>query len=161
LNNLIEIQTPQAVCLRLITQNLQNLQKEIEAFQEESGLRKVLPGISNSAGNLCLHICGNLQHFVGAILGKTGYERNREAEFLSKTITQEALLKEIQATQVVMQEVIPFLSELDWEKEYPIQVFQEPMLTGYFLMHLSMHLSYHLGQINYLRRIMEGSGKMA
>jgi uncharacterized damage-inducible protein DinB len=161
LNNLIEIQTPQAVCLRLISQNLHNLQKEIEAFKEDAELRQTLPGVSNSAGNLCLHICGNLQHFVGTILGKTGYERNREAEFSSNSMTQETLLREIQTTQVVMQEVIPFLSELEWEKEYPIQVFQEPMRTGYFLMHLSMHLSYHLGQINYLRRIMEGSGKIA
>jgi uncharacterized damage-inducible protein DinB len=51
--------------------------------------------------------------------------------------------------------VLPQLSEEDLKKEYPLVVFERAMTTDYFLIHLVAHLDYHLGQINYHRRLLD------
>ncbi len=54
------------------------LKEEIVLYKDETNLWKVENKISNSAGNLCLHLIGNLNHFIGATVGNTGYVRQRE-----------------------------------------------------------------------------------
>ncbi len=139
---------------KLFIRDLDLLAKEIDAYPSEDSLWVVKNDIKNSGGNLCLHLSGNLQHFVGTLLGKTNYVRNREAEFSSKNIPKEKLLADIEATKKAIIHTLSQLDESDLSKPYPVEVFGEPMTTEYFLIHLLGHLTYHRGQINYHRRIL-------
>lgn len=147
-NNLIES------LISIFERDLTQLEKEINLYPDEPSLWKVAADIKNPAGNLCLHLCGNLQHFIGAVLGKSGYVRNRDNEFAARNIPRQQLVDEIKKTK---ESVTLALQQLDPEaliKEYPIQVFGSPMTNTFFLVHLSAHLSYHLGQVNYHRRLL-------
>jgi uncharacterized damage-inducible protein DinB len=135
--------------------DLDALKQEIEAYQNEDRLWMVTKDISNSAGNLCLHIIGNLNHFIGAILGHTGYVRQRELEFTRTHVPKIEMITNIEATKAIVAKVLADLTTTDLEREYELKVFNKPMSTGYFLVHLSTHLAYHLGQINYHRRLLD------
>ena len=111
--------------------------------------------IANSAGNLCLHLVGNLNAYIGAEIGKTGYVRNRDLEFSLKNIPQTQLVKMIEDTIVVVEGGLSNLNENDLDREYPLLVFKEKTSIGYFLIHLAVHLGYHLGQVNYHRRLLD------
>lgn len=137
----------------LFARDLQRLKKEIEAFPDAAGLWRVNGTITNSAGTLCLHLCGNLQHFIGAVLGGSGYVRDRDAEFAKRNVPAEELIAEIDRTQEVVAATLAKLSDADVDAPFPIKVFDKEMSTAQFLMHLQGHLNYHLGQINYLRRM--------
>lgn len=139
----------------LYNRDLNKLKTEIEAYQKEENLWKTDKNISNSAGNLCLHLIGNLNHFIGAQLGNTSYIRHRELEFSLKDIPQAELIEKVEATIAMIDSVLPQLSEEDLKKEYPLVVFESKMTTDYFLIHLVAHLDYHLGQINYHRRLLD------
>lgn len=139
---------------KIFERDLDQLAQEISAYSNESDLWVVKGEIKNSAGNLCLHLCGNLQHFVGKVLGGTDYVRNREAEFADKHIPRATLLKEIATTKKVVSDALHHMSPAQLDQTYPIQVFGEPMTTGFFLIHLATHLTYHRGQINYHRRLL-------
>jgi uncharacterized damage-inducible protein DinB len=128
--------------------------KEIEQYETESKLWQLENRIQNTAGNLCLHLIGNLNHFIGATLGKTGYIRNRPLEFSDKNVPKTILIQDIQNTIVMIESVLSSIEESDLETEYPILVFEQKTSTMYFLIHLSTHLTYHLGQINYHRRLL-------
>ena len=138
----------------LYERDLAKLRTEIESYSNEGDLWKTSEGISNSGGNLCQHLTGNLQHFFGAVLGGTVYVRDRDAEFASKGTTKADLLADIDAAEKSVKETLEKLSDEDFAKTYPIEVFGQPMTTGYFLTHLATHLNYHLGQINYHRRLL-------
>jgi uncharacterized damage-inducible protein DinB len=142
---------------KVMQRHLQQLQKEISAYKNESDLWLVSGEITNSAGNLCLHLCGNLQHFVGTILGHTDYVRQRELEFSAKKIEISELNRQIGSTMAAITDTLSGLSPEDLKKDYPVEVFGEPMTTEFFLVHLTSHLGYHLGQINYHRRILTKS----
>ena len=138
----------------LFERDLNKLKQEIEAYTNEADLWKVQGGIANSAGNLCLHLVGNLKHFVGKILGNIPYERQREKEFSDKDIPKAQLLQAIDETK---QAVLPTIQQLTFEmldNNYPVEVFGYEMTIEYFLVHLYGHLAYHLGQINYHRRLL-------
>lgn len=122
--------------------------------QSENQLWAIDKTISNSAGNLCLHLIGNINTYIGAELGKTGYIRDRPLEFSLKDIPKSELISKIDATIVVVNNALDSLTEADLEAIYPQIVFEKEMTTGYFLVHLSTHLAYHLGQINYHRRLI-------
>jgi uncharacterized damage-inducible protein DinB len=138
---------------KLYHRDLDLLAQEITSYPTEASLWVIAGDIKNSGGNLCLHLCGNLQHFIGTVLGKTNYVRNREAEFADKDIPKATLLKQIQDTKNAMS-ILTQLDPLQLQETYPIQVFNEPMTTEYFLIHLLAHLTYHRGQINYHRRLL-------
>lgn len=140
----------------LYHRDLNKLKTEIEAYQHEENLWKIEKNISNSAGNLCLHLMGNINHFIGAHLGNTGYVRHRDLEFSQKDIPKAELIGKIEATTAMVDSVLSQLTESDLKKEYPLVVFEDKMTTGYFLIHLISHLDYHLGQINYHRRLLDG-----
>lgn len=139
----------------LYHRDLSKLIVEIKAYQNEENLWKLDKNISNSAGNLCLHLIGNLNHFIGAQLGNTGYVRHQELEFSLKDIPRTELIEKIEATIKMIDSVLPQLNEEDLKKEYPLIVFEDTMTTDYFLIHLIAHLDYHLGQINYHRRLLD------
>ena len=139
----------------LFERDLNQLKKEIEAYQNEKNLWVVDHNITNSSGNLCLHLIGNLNTFIGGELGKTGYVRNRALEFSAKNIPKKELIEQIEETITIINCCLEKLDDLKLEEEYPILVFKEKMSTGYFLTHLASHLAYHLGQINYHRRLLD------
>jgi|KBSSwiStaDraftv2_1062776.scaffolds.fasta_scaffold165371_2 uncharacterized damage-inducible protein DinB len=140
--------------IQLFERDLDKLKEEISLYESEEKLWVVKDGINNSGGNLCLHLCGNLQHFIGATLGETGYIRNREAEFKVKNVPRAKLLEEIAASRTVVTDTLEQVSKNELANDYPIQVFGEPMTTEWFLIFLLGHLNYHVGQINYHRRLM-------
>lgn len=139
---------------KIFERDLDQLAQEISAYSKESDLWVVKGEIKNSAGNLCLHLCGNLQHFVGKVLGGTDYVRDREAEFADKDVPRSSLLKEIATTKKVVSDTLHKMSSSKLDETYPINVFGEPMTTSFFLIHLATHLTYHRGQINYHRRLL-------
>ncbi len=142
------------IALKIFERDLNVLIKELESFTNEDDVWKTLPGISNSAGNLTLHLNGNLQHFIGATLGNTGYVRNREAEFSSKGIATKQLINDTQETLAIIKNILPKLTEEQLSADFPLKLNEQVFRTDYFIYHLMAHLSYHLGQINYLRRLL-------
>jgi uncharacterized damage-inducible protein DinB len=142
------------ILLELYERDLAKLKEEISAYSNEADLWKIDGEILNSAGNLCLHLNGNLQHFFGAILGGTGYVRDRDGEFANKNVSREKMLTDIEATLGVIRSTLSRLTDDDFTKTYPIEVFGKPMTTGWFLTHLATHLNWHLGQIDYHRRLV-------
>ena len=138
----------------LFERDLKKLKLEIESYKNESNIWKTDKCISNSAGNLCLHLIGNLNWFVGAQFGNTGYIRQRELEFSLKNIPRVELLQEIDKTMLMLDKALLKVTNDQLEAEYPILVFQQKTSTYYFLIHLTTHLAYHLGQINYHRRLL-------
>lgn len=129
--------------------------KEINLFKNDENIWKTVPGISNSAGNLTLHLIGNLNHFIGATLTNTGYVRNRELEFSSRNISRENLIKDLQSTINLLNTSLPSINEEQLNADFPLQLNNTTYSTNQILHHLLSHLSYHLGQINYLRRFLE------
>ncbi|SEF71958.1 DinB family protein [Sphingobacterium lactis] len=138
----------------LFERDLNKLKVEIESYQDERTIWRVEKGIANSAGNLCLHLLGNLNTYIGAEIGKSGYIRNRPLEFSLKNIPVSELLREIKKTKEIVISSLENLTDKDLEKEYPIEVFDRKTTVSFFLIHLATHLNYHLGQINYHRRLV-------
>ena len=138
----------------LYERDLNKLREEIEQFTNEDDLWTTSGGITNSAGNLCQHLTGNLRHFFGSVLGGSGYVRDRDAEFAAKGTTKADLIADIDAAAASVKDTLAKLTDDDFAKTYPIEVFGHPMTTGHFLVHLATHFNYHLGQINYHRRLL-------
>jgi hypothetical protein len=139
----------------LFTRDLKRLRSEIGLYKKEENLWKIEGNITNSAGNLCLHLIGNLNTYIGKEIGKTGYIRNRESEFSLKNIPRKELLDKIENTMQVVNKSLDSLDESSLANEYPVLVFEEMTSTEYLLIHLNTHLTYHLGQINYHRRLID------
>lgn len=139
----------------LFERDLKRLKTEIELYGNEKSLWLIDKGISNSAGNLCLHLIGNLNAFIGAELGNSGYVRHRDLEFSTKDVARTELLEKIDATIEVVKKSLATVTQIQLEADYPIMVFKEKIPTGLFLVHLVTHLNYHLGQINYHRRLLD------
>ena len=138
----------------LYERDLLKLKEEVNLYRNETDLWLVKNEISNSAGNLCLHLIGNLNHFIGATLGNSGYVRTREVEFSSKNIPIQKLNAEVDEVIKVVMNTLQKLSAADYEKDFPLLKHDKVVSTEQMLLHLLTHLSYHLGQINYHRRLI-------
>lgn len=134
--------------------DLNKLLEEINAYRDESDLWKVAPGISNSTGNLVLHIIGNLNHFVGAGLGHTGYIRDRDAEFSTHGLSRAELIEKLMNTIGIVESILGKMNNEDLDKVFPIQKPESTETTAFFLTAYLVHLEYHLGQVNYHRRLL-------
>ena len=143
----------------VITRELKALRREIESYPSDEDLWEIPAGIANPGGNLALHLAGNLQYFLGNVLGKNGYARNRDAEFGSRDIPRAELLSEIDNAIAAVDIGMSTISEEDLRKPFPEKVGGVSSSTGAFLAHFATHLAYHLGQVDYHRRIMTGEGK--
>ena len=142
------------ILLELYERDLGKVRAEIEAYPDETDMWKTAAGITNPAGNLCLHINGNLQHFFGSVLGNDGYVRDRDAEFASKNVARADLLAGVDAALASVRTTLDKITDEDLAGTYPLEVFGGPINTGFFLTHLATHLNWHLGQINYHRRLL-------
>lgn len=140
---------------KLYKRELEKLKVEIGLYENEKNIWIIDKKIANSGGNLCLHIVGNLNHFIGQVLGKTDYVRNRENEFLLKFIPIKDMIKEIHLTIAVVDNNLSNIADDQLAEEYPIAKFEEKASIEFLLSHLLIHLSYHLGQINYHRRLLD------
>lgn len=141
--------------IAIFLRDLALLKKEMESYKEEKNTWRIDNGISNSGGNLCLHLIGNLNTYIGAGLGKTGYIRNRELEFSLKDVPRTELLQKIEDTMKVVEQSLGNITAAQWNEDFPMLIWEKPMTTEYTLIRLAAHLSYHLGQINYHRRLLD------
>ncbi|NQY09091.1 MAG: DinB family protein [Flavobacteriales bacterium] len=140
---------------KLFDKNLNQLEKELSAYKNADLIWVKENDVNNAPGNLCLHLTGNLQHFIGATLGNTGYVRDRENEFTCTNVSLNDLKIEIAAAKKAVTETLANLSQSDLDSSFPIEVFGHDMTTEYFMIHLQGHLNYHLGQISYHRRLLD------
>jgi uncharacterized damage-inducible protein DinB len=143
----------------LLLRELATFERELGLFPDDETIWRTAPGMANPAGNLALHVAGNLQHYVGAVLGGTGYERRREAEFSRRSGTRGDLVEELQAAAAAVRQVLPGLSEERLAAIYPEKLNGLSLRTARFLMHLCVHAGYHLGQAASLRRVLTGEDR--
>lgn len=139
----------------IFERDLLKLREEISLYKNEDNLWITEKHISNSAGNLALHLIGNLNHFIGATLGNTGYVRQRDKEFSDKNIPLVELLEALDNTANIVKQTLIHLPEEDLDKNFPLDKHGQTVKTDFMLLHLLAHLEYHLGQINYHRRLIE------
>jgi hypothetical protein len=141
----------------IFDRDLRALRREVEAYPDEGGLWVRVPGITNVAGNLVLHLAGNLQYYIGTVLGRTGYVRDRPAEFGRRDVPRAELLREVEAARMAVMKALE--RPIDLEAEFPESILGMRVRTGDYLIHLATHFAYHLGQLDYHRRVVTGDDK--
>lgn len=143
---------------RVLVRDVNAVRRELEAYPDERSVWALPPGIANSAGTLALHIAGNLQHFIGAVLGGSGYKRDRAAEFARRDVPRSGVIVELEAAIVAVGLGMSQVGEARLGEEFPEAIAGFRVVTGEWLIHLVAHTGYHLGQIDYHRRLVSGSG---
>lgn len=133
--------------------NLNKIKDNILAFENENDIWGKLGRISNSPANLALHICGNLKHNIGAAIGNSGYQRERDTEFTKSNLSRNDVIAEIDSTIEMIEPVLYKLKPEDLNKPFPGKGHEEGQTIGTILVKIAIHMGYHLGQINYHRRI--------
>ena len=141
----------------IIDRDLRALKREVEAYPDDRGPWREVAGIPNVAGTLVLHLAGNLQHFFGPSLGHPGYVRDRPAEFARRDVPRAELLRELEAARAAVRVGLSTLAESRLEGEYPEVIGGSKVAAGEYLVHLATHCAYHLGQVDYHRRVVTGS----
>lgn len=139
-----------------LRRELRSLRLELEAYPDERQIWALPPGLPNSAGTLALHLAGNLRHYVGAVLGGSGYVRNRDEEFSARDVPRAAILDQIAAADAVVASTLPRLTDAQLAQPFPEPIREHYLETGDLLMQLAVHLAYHLGQLSYHRRLVTG-----
>lgn len=134
--------------------NLKALKDELLAYKNEQDIWKLHGDIKNTPANLAIHLCGNLKHFIGAVIGNDGYERNRDYEFAAKDVSRDEIVKDIDSTIEMIAPILKKLTPEDLNKEFESDWFGGGQSVGWVLARLGFHFGYHLGQINYHRRIL-------
>ena len=145
------------VLQQLFARDLGRLVNELRLYKREEAIWQKATLINNPAGNLALHIIGNLNTYIGAVLGNSGYIRNREAEFSTTGVSRDLLIAQLEETARIVEQTLATLPEKQLNDEFPILVFEKPSSTAFMLIHLATHLSYHLGQVNYHRRLLDNA----
>jgi hypothetical protein len=145
----------------LYNRDITRLVQELRAFPDTSALWRTAPGVTNAAGTLALHLEGNLREYIGRQLGQIDYQRDRPLEFSARGIEQDELIRRIEAVRETIPPVIGELAPEILDADYPELYNGAAISTRQFLIHLLAHLSYHLGQIDYLRRVTTGDGAIS
>ncbi len=146
----------QRVLESLIVRELRAVRRELEAYPDDASVWREIPGVPNTGGTLALHVAGNLRHFLGAILGKDGYVRNRDAEFARRAAPRGELLAGIDAAIESVERALRGLPDDALAAAYPEPIAKRTVSTAVFATHLAVHLAYHLGQIDTHRRAVTG-----
>jgi uncharacterized damage-inducible protein DinB len=147
--------------LVLFRRDLRCFIREIEAFPDDATLWRTVPGIRNSAGNLALHVAGNLRLLLGAVLGGTGYQRDREGELSRREGSRADVVAALEAAVPEVETGLKAVTEASLASPFPMVVGGLQPPTGRFLLHLASHLAFHLGQAGYLRRALTGAATSA
>ncbi len=145
----------------LLLRDLAGLERELELYPDDASVWREVPGQPNVAGTLTLHLAGNLQHYLGAVLGHTGYLRDREAEFSRRDVPRQQLCQEIAATRQAVQVGLEQVTEARLEDVFPEKIAGSQLTVQLTLLHLTTHLAYHLGQVDYHRRAVTGNSASA
>jgi len=140
----------------ILQRDLGTLRREIEAYPDEKDLWREVPGISNVGGTLALHLTGNIQHYLGHHLGRSPYVRNRPAEFGRRQVPRSELLREVDAASAAVTAAVANLTGPVLKQEFPEVIAGTRVVTAEYLVHLSTHFAYHLGQLDYHRRVVTG-----
>ncbi len=140
----------------VLSRELETLRVELRAYADDSQIWALPPGTVNSAGTLALHLCGNLQHFIGAVLGQTGYERDREREFAARDLPRATLEAEVDAAREAVTSGLKGLDDAAIAAPYPVEFGGSTLPTAVILARLVAHFGYHLGQIDVHRRLVTG-----
>lgn len=140
----------------MLLRELAAVQRSVEAYPDDASLWAQPTGLPNDGGTLVLHLAGNLQHYVGAVLGRSGYKRDRPAEFARRDLPRAELLREISASTDAVKRTLPTLSEASLSQPFPEPIGGRTLTIEVFLVHLATHLAYHLGQLDYHRRVVTG-----
>jgi hypothetical protein len=143
----------------LFARDLARLVRQLEAI-DDAHLWRVAPGVTNSAGNLLLHLNGNLREYIGRQIGGVAYKRDRPREFAATGVPREELGAALGELVSLIPMILGRLTEQQWDNTYPEQVLGEPLTNRQFVVHLFGHFSYHLGQIDYIRRMLSGDGAL-
>lgn len=141
----------------ILLRDLRALRREVAAYPDDESVWAVPEGISNSAGTLVLHLVGNLRSYVGHVIGGDGYERDRPREFSARGLPRAELLHGIDLAIAAVDRALPLLTADTLAAEYPLAIGPVKLNTQDFLVHLAVHLGYHLGQVDYHRRIVTRS----
>jgi hypothetical protein len=144
----------------LFRRDLLRLGQQIEAFPEDADLWKRTDGVANPAGNLVLHLEGNLREYIGRQLGGLPFERDRPEEFASRGISRSELITRIASLLSSIPEIVARLAPEELGRDYPEKIQGQSVSTGQFLIHLYGHLNWHLGQIDIIRRVHTGRGAL-
>lgn len=141
---------------RIMGRDLDKAARQIEAYPSDADVWRVVGETKNSAGTLALHLAGNLEHFIGAVLGNSGYTRDREAEFGSRDVSRQELVRQLTACRERVTGTLEGLSDAALLLPYPgkLPPHLEGASTHLFLLHLAAHLSWHMGQMDYHRRML-------
>lgn len=142
----------------MMARELRALAREVQAYPDDASVWRTFPGVTNSAGTLTLHLAGNLQYYLGTKLGGGGYVRDRQAEFARRDVPRRELLAEIDRAIAAVEGTLPRVSDQTMAADYPEPVGGKTLRTGEFLLHLATHLGWHLGQLDYHRRMVTGEG---
>lgn len=140
----------------ILTRELYALRRGVEAYPDDASLWRPVPGIANVGGTLVLHLCGNLQHFIGGVLGGSGYRRDRDAEFNRRGVSRAELIDEIDAAIESVARGLDATNDAALGSRFPEKVGGRDVMTVDMLVHSAAHLAYHLGQFDYHRRIVTG-----
>jgi uncharacterized damage-inducible protein DinB len=140
----------------LFARDLQRLRDAVAAYPDDASLWRTTGAITNPGGTLCLHLCGNLRHFIGHMLGGHPYVRDREREFSTRGLTREELLAELDRARTDVLGTLAALDPAVLARTFPQHLMDREWRTDELLIHLHGHLNYHLGQLNYHRRILCG-----
>jgi hypothetical protein len=147
--------------LVLFRRDLRCFIREVELFPDDATLWRTVPGLGNSAGNLALHVAGNLRHFVGTVLGGTGFVRQRDGEFTQREGSRAGVVALLEAAVTEAEIGLTGLTPEALVAPFPVPVGGHRPSTQRFLLHLASHLAFHLGQAGYLRRTLTGDATSA
>lgn len=135
--------------------DIRKLTDEVNLFKNEEDLWKIRGSVKNSGGNLVLHIIGNLNFYIGTTLAHTGYVRNRDQEFSKKGVPRKELVAQLEGLIPIIKNALSNFTGDRMEAEFPLPHDNAKKSNADILIHLLAHLNYHLGQVNYLRRMLE------
>jgi uncharacterized damage-inducible protein DinB len=142
----------------IMARELRALAREVQAYPDDASVWRTFPGITNSAGTLVLHLAGNIQYYIGTKLGGGGYVRDRQAEFARRDVPRRELLAEIDRAIAALEGTLSRVNDQTLAADFPEPVGGKTLRTGEFLLHLATHLGWHLGQLDYHRRMVTGDG---
>jgi len=135
----------------LAKQSLPRIVKCLQRLSEEEIWWRPNPA-SNSAGNLILHLCGNVRQWIIAGLGGAKDKRERNREFAERgPIPRKALVTQLRGTVREASQVLARLSNESLTRKYEIQGYRVRGLDAAF--RVTEHFGYHTGQIIYITKL--------
>jgi uncharacterized damage-inducible protein DinB len=143
-----------AAVAAILDRDLQALAREVAAYPDERALWETPSGVMNSGGTLAVHLAGNIRHYFGAKLAGTGYVRDRPAEFASRDVPRATILAQIEEARAAVRAAAARTTDERLGEDYPEVIAGVRVATGEYLVHLVSHFAYHLGQLDYHRRVV-------